>query len=227
MLQSFAEITSLVDGPVWIITGIFLVIFGTLLLLKARKERKFVAKRQFYLGVALFFLFYGLSKFIHYYGELVLPLSFNDPSYPLVWQLGSLPSYIAFTFLIFAIERNIVKTKYIFTIIMLALDVLVVALPYNTARYTSYFGSPLAGAFLIGIYIYLAQTVPGIRRTSQVRLIGLILFFAGLGLQIRNILEPLNITLGFTFRPFANILLIVGSLIYAKEHLAEKPEEQK
>ncbi len=227
MLQSFAQITVILDEPIWIITGIFLVIFGALLLNKARKERQFVAKRQFYLGVALFFFLYGLSKFVHYYGELVLPLGFIDPNYPLVWQLGSLPSYVAFTFLIFVIERNIVKTKYIFTIIMLALDVLVILLPYDTARYTAYFVSPLAGAFLIGIYIYLAQTVPGIRRTSQVRLIGLILFFCGLGLQIRAIQEPLSLALGFIIRPFANLLLIVGSYIYAKEHLAEKPEGQR
>ncbi len=226
MLQSFAEITYLIDGPVWIITGIFLVIFGTLLLLKARKERKFVAKRQFYLGVALFFFFYGLSKFLHFYADMVVGIA-DTINYPIWWLAGSLPSYVAFTFLIFVIERNIVKTKYIFTIIMLAIDVLVVVLPYEAARNTAYIVSPLAGAFLIGIYVYLAQTVPGIRRTSQKRLIGLILFFAGLGLQIVIIHTWVSTNYGFAIRPFANILLILGSLIYAKEHLAEKTEEQK
>ncbi len=202
------------------------MIFGTLLILKARKERRFVAKRQFYLGVALFFFFYGLSKFLHFYAEMVVTKA-DTVNYDIWWVLGAVPSYVAFTFLIFVIERNIVKTKYVFTIIMLALDILVVVLPPVIARYTAYFVSPLAGAFLIGIYAYLAQTVPGIRRTSQVRLIGLILFFGGLGLQITPIIDWVVGTFGFDMRPFANILLIVGSLIYAKEHLAEKPEEQK
>ncbi len=210
----------------WLITGIFLVIFGALLLIKARAERKFMAKRQFYLGVALFFFLYGLSKFVHYYADMIVGVG-DTVNYPIWWVAGSLPSYVAFSFLIFVIERNIVKTKYIFTIIMLAIDVLVVVLPYETARNTAYIASPLAGVFLIGIYVYLAQTVPGIRRTSQKRLIGLILFFAGLGLQIMVIHTWISVMWGFQIRPIANILLILGSFIYAKEHLAEKPEEQK
>jgi len=211
---------------VWLITGIFLVIFGALLLSKARKEREFRAKRQFYIGVALFFFFYGLSKFLHFYADIVVGVG-DLVNYPVWWVAGTLPSYLAFTFLIFVIERNIVKTRNVFTIIMCALDVLVVVLPYESARNTAYIVSPLAGIFLIGIYIYLAQTVPGIRRTSQVRLIGLALFFAGLGLQIIVIHTWIRAIFGFQIRPLANLLLIVGSLIYAKEHLAEKPGEQK
>ncbi len=226
MLQDFAQFTLAIDGPMWIITGIFLVVFGTLLLLKARKERKFMAKRQFYLGVALFFFFYGFSKFMHFIADMIVGVG-DIVNYPIWWLAGTLPSYVAFTFLIFVIERNIVKTKYVFTIILIAIDVLVLVLPFDIARFITYVGSPLVGVFLVGIYIYLAQTVPGIRRTSQKRLIGLILFFAGLGLQIMAIHTLISTNFGFMIRPFANILLILGSLIYAKEHLAEKPEEQK
>ena len=84
-----------------------MVIFGFLLVQKAKKVEKNRSKKSFYIGVALFFFFYGASKFIHYYGEI--HMGFEHEYYHIVWKLGTVHTFLAFTFLIYAIEKNVVQ----------------------------------------------------------------------------------------------------------------------
>jgi len=205
------------DTYIWIITAIILAIFG-LLMIDRSKRQKIKMKKSFYLGIAFFYLLYGISKFFHYYGEIIL--GFEHPNYPFFWKLGTVPTYIAFTSLIYVVERFTIKTKFIFTVSMIVVDILVLLLPYDIALYIGYFGTPFAAFYLIGVYLYLGIKVPGIRKTSILKFLWLFTYFIGFGLNIR-VLQDL---VGFKIRVIGNFLLIIGGFLYIKQNLQEKTE---
>jgi len=217
----FAEALQLADPYVWIGTGIILAVFGILMFERSLKQKEIKMKQSFYKGIALFYLLYGISKFFHYYGEVIM--GFNHPSYPIIWKFGTVPTFIAFTSLIYVVEKFTVKTKYIFTISTIIVDICTLFFPYDYALYVSYFGSPFAAFYLLGIYIYLGFKVPGIRKASFFKFIALLIYFVGFGLNIKVLQEMV----GFKIRVIGNILLIIGGYLYILQNLKDKAEDER
>lgn len=204
----------------WIVTVCFLAVNGTLLInkmLKTPREKKF--KRDFYLAYSIFcfswiglVLFFVLSDFERdAFGESELYFRFLSIAY----TFGN----ISLISIIFVGEKEIVKTKYIFsyaTAFTIVINVIFLIFSPNLVliiRYINYILISTETGVALLVYFYLSRKTTGELRTMAIiTLIALIIVAFAFILQTDFLISS-----GLVLPYFSQILLIIGLTLLTYE----------
>lgn len=181
-------------------------------------------KSQYSMGLTLFFVLFVFSRIclmvlVYIYGYDGVE-QYLLPTPTLLWlQLGyNILSYGGVFILYLVLEHNIIKTKYIFsvvTLILLTISIVNYFMLENIFLYQIPFFIPVVLGFP-GIYLYLAAKNTGELRTNSLKMaVGMIIFELGIILGIPNAQASLwsVIMPPIVYEILSPILFIIGTII--------------
>ncbi|MHA1370328.1 MAG: hypothetical protein ACTSWN_16395 [Promethearchaeota archaeon] len=218
----------------WSIRTLLLIIYIVFLfasffyfLLTSRRKEVLVAKR-ISLGYGLFGLCYGMTRLLfllsdyeiaYHFGEVTRThLSFVTAAYSV--------TFISIMFIYFTVEKYILSRKLIFTFLsVIAFSISVLSFvftvgnllpeisPQRIAQYTLYFVGPVLALGILSLYIIIYRSSPkgSLKNKSLMAIIGLVIFFSGLLLDMDVISTLLASNLRLLISP---ILFLVGTFIF-------------
>jgi hypothetical protein len=148
-----------------ILFPIICCIGGTFLIFKGAKAEE-VGQKYFFSGLGLFGYLYALTRI----SFLISDFTIDDPNlYPIFWRLASVISLIALLILILVLERYVVKTKYIFTILCVIGTVLTAVLQEDVARIIVVIVSGIVLIVILSIYLYIGKKSQGAPRLKALK----------------------------------------------------------
>ena len=167
------------------------------------RAREFKAEGQtssaaLFNGYALFFgctIITRFAFFVSNYYSLYGGATYYDgetlPEFIVAIRIAYCTSLVALAFLFYGLEKYILPTKFIATLIPLVVGILALILPYDTARMINTAIMPLYFLFGVGSYVYIFKHSTGeLRKNSLITMVGLLLFFMGLLLDSKFMKVP-------------------------------------
>jgi hypothetical protein len=207
-----------------ILNGILIVViisFAFFLFTKRKGKGEEGAQPSIFLGYFFFLLSYAITRLffvlsdieIYYHGETALSEVYVGIAYA-GGILGAL-------WLFYSIERYLIKTRYVFTVIgivIFALSIISITqiIPTTIPQTIIFIALPIFFALIFIMYLYVViKTTGGARRRSTGILIGILFFMIGFlfgSSLFGNILDPIGL---YTFRILIEpIILMVGGAIF-------------
>jgi hypothetical protein len=211
----------------FIVFTALLFIFGVMFFLRAKKQEVEMAKRiKFSLG--LFMILYGICRVFFILMFHIDPDHYYNLFASIAYSFGNL----GFTAVIWALEKAKYKTKYFFLIAMVITIITIIGTVielFNIANIREILlqvitlGMPIAGFFIIILYISLIRLSAGsVRKKSIYALLGFLIFIIGifmdgqtfLGIQAGLESEAAAAFNFFTMN-FVPLICIGGILLFA------------
>ncbi|MHA1229956.1 MAG: hypothetical protein ACTSRP_00095 [Candidatus Helarchaeota archaeon] len=187
------------------------------------KTYELKSQKRFFLGLALFFIFWGLMKICftisNYYKNIDLIY------YSIYWKIAASLGICGLLSIILVLETYMVKSKYFFSIITLIGLVLAMTLPISGteitgARLASYIFLPLGAISIILLYLYLYVKLTGkLRHETGLILWGILLIFLGYSVNIELIKKYFDPIL---LDHISSIMMICGALLYTLMYYRKK-----
>ncbi|MBD3227698.1 MAG: hypothetical protein GF329_05875 [Candidatus Lokiarchaeota archaeon] len=167
------------------------------------------AQRDYFLGMVVFIVVHMISRIFYMLYDFYY---INGSPYVPFWDIGAAIGAASVVFLLFAIERHMLKkTKYLFTILSIITVVLYFVI-YQYRDIVQLIMIPIVAIVVPLIYVYTAIKSTGqIRKTSIIIAIGIIIFILGQAAHSINvwdifteniafglyyIISPIGLTLG-------------------------------
>ncbi len=190
---------------------IFMLIMGIIFLGKGIKEEEMKSQKYFKYGLAMFALLTSVTRAFFLLSDFE---TVGTDSYNLFWKVAVISSMAALIFITLVIEKYLVKTYYIFTMIGIigAGIIMFVDVPLATLLNVPLYLA-LGGEVFV-LYIYLAIKSPGTLRTkSLLMLLSLLIFSAGILFDSESVTNALvGADLGFV----GAILMWIGLSVYLR-----------
>lgn len=170
---------------IWICVVAF-VVFGIFFFKKYRSSEETQAK--FYLGLAAFCLCFAIMRmwflFSDFVEEGIWAISSLGPfviDADFYWRLAAIFGIGAVLGVLFVIERYMVKTRYIITLITSIGLVIALVFPVTPiGRTATYIFTPIGVLGIIGLYAYLIKNSAGLIRTKTIlAMVGIFIIFLG------------------------------------------------
>ncbi len=202
-----------------------LIALGILFALKAKKQ-ELEAARRIKLAFGMFGIFYGVCRifFALAFQEFTNP----DANYNLFVNIAYSFGMIGFISLIWGLEKAKYETRYFFmiglaiTILTIAgviLNLLNILVIREFVLIVIYIGTPIAGFFIVILYIQLIRMSTGtIRKKSIYSLVGFLVMVVGITMDSQFFLAIEAVPLWFKM-DVVPIVCIVGYLIFAINQL--------
>jgi hypothetical protein len=189
--------------------SIICIIIGFLILLKSSKTEK-TKQNYFYIGIATFFFLFSLARICFIFYDFII-----DEEFLLIlfWRLASVITIIGLLILVLILEKYLVNTHYIFTLIGTIGSILTASLGLDIARILAAIIGGILVFIIIGLYLYIAK-----KSSERPRIIALkcaisIFILAAGVLTEGNFGRAL---LGLNTGILGTILMIIGVLYYFK-----------
>lgn len=206
--------------------------FGVLFLVKSRQKETSSPKR-FYFGIATFSMSYGLMTFFFFISDSVktgtLPAIFTGFAtfdFGIWWKVAAFFGILGFTAILFVLELDVIKTKFILTIMAIVGSVFAMILPVSEslaidARFIITITIPYGACAVLGIYSYLIyKSHSEIRKKSIGSLVGILIVFIGfaintvLGQQVFWFLGPFSFYIALALQMIGPIIFALYNLVY-------------
>ncbi|MHA1264892.1 MAG: hypothetical protein ACTSRS_06610 [Candidatus Helarchaeota archaeon] len=201
------------DLDFWLLWMCVLVFFlyGTFFLKKYREAEETQAK--FYFGLALFCICFAFMRISFLLYDL--KYYFVEPEF--FWRVAAILGIGAVIFILFVIERYMVKTHYILSLITSIGLVIALIFPVTPiGRTATYIFTPIGVLGIIGLYVYLIKNSSGIiRMKTFLALLGILIIFIGyiLDTNLFQTILPLSIEeIGI----ITSIIMMFGGLIFVQ-----------
>lgn len=202
-----------------LINASIMFIFACLFWYSTYKKSEIASQKWFSFGVGLFLFGFGLTRIFFLLWDLVELGYWNglglDPD--IWWKLATISGLGSLLFVLIVLEKYMVNTKFILSIVTSIGLVLAIILPVQEelafdAKLATYIAIPFAVAGILMIYLYLIIKTPGkVRKKSAGSFIGILL--AAFGHTMATVLSEKLI--GIDLSIFAPILMIIGIVIYS------------
>lgn len=192
-----------------ILFPIICCIGGTFLFYKGAKAEE-VGQKYFFLGIGLFGYLYALTRISFLFSDFT-----KDDAilHPIFWRLGQVISFIALLILIFVLERYVVKTKYIFTILCAIGTVLTAVLQEDVVKIIIIIIPAIVLLVVLSIYIYVGKKSQGAPRIKSIKC-AISVFILVLGIFIEGSLG--RTLLGFDTGIIGTLIMMMGISYYFK-----------
>ena len=176
---------------------------GTFLFFRGAKAEE-IGQQYFFYGLGLFGYLYAFTRICFVISE------FNI-LYPIFWRLGQVISFTAMLILILVLERYIVKTKYIFTIICAIGTLLTAVLPQNVVMIVIAINSAIVLIVILSIYLYVGKKSQGAPRVKALKS-AISIFILVVGIFIEGSFG--RALLGFDTGILGTSIMIIGISYY-------------
>jgi len=181
---------------------------GTFLIYRGAKAEE-IGQQYFFFGLGLFGYLYAVARISFVISESID----DDILIPIFWRLGHVISFTALLILILVLERYIVKTKYIFTIICAIGIVLVVVLQEDLARIVIAIIPTMVMIVILSIYLFVAKKSQGPPRVKAIKS-AISIFTLVVGIFIEGSFG--SALLGFNTGILGTLVMIIGISYYFK-----------
>ena len=169
----------------WIIFSIFSIIMAIYLSKKFLFTELEGGQRDYFLGMVLFIIIHLIARIFYMLYDFYY---IGGVPYELFWDIAAIIGVGSLIFLLFAIERHILKkSRYIFTILSIITFVLLIVLPVYK-EIIQLIMIPIVAILVPAIYIYTAAKISGkIRKNSLIIAFSLIIFILGQSAHSTNV----------------------------------------
>lgn len=189
------------------VIGAFLISFYALI--SSRKSNRKLSS-NYLIGIAVFFLFFGVGRLIYMIHDYFAPDSLEI----ILWKIATVVIFCGLTVFIYTLETFIYKkTKHIFSIIGVFILFMVIILELDFARFFIYAGNLILLIVPALIYIIMIRNSTGdVRKWSIVILIGMVIFAVGQGTALFEIVGLMDIISSSIFAPPVTLagLVVLG-----------------
>jgi hypothetical protein len=228
-LESLEDFFSIRTFLLIIFIGILIIGFFTFMVKASKTD--VVGTKRIYQGYGLFGLTYGLTRIFFLLSDYEIASNSGIVTQlHLIWVTTAYSvTFISILFIYFSVEKYVLNRKPVFTFIALgAFIVCLIALvmvifgigldlannagPHRIAQYVLYITGPILAGGIMILYIIIFKNASGeVRRRSFLSIIGLILLFTGLLLDMDILSQFLIEEIRFLLSPIA---FMVGTSIF-------------
>ncbi|MBD3338694.1 MAG: hypothetical protein GF353_06285 [Candidatus Lokiarchaeota archaeon] len=192
-----------------IVLLIFKLLVAALLFLQVLRKTKETGKFSFDFLFSMFILMICLFfsrlifLFYDYFFTRFNPDTFHKEPNVLLWRFAMIISILGYAILLFVLDKKVLgfKFKGIFTYIMIIAIILIAVYPVSTPTdfiVLSGFGAvgAVSALIIIFIFLYIAIKTPGLRKSSLMISIGVLIYAIGAILVLQPIVAPLRAAYG-------------------------------
>ena len=150
------KMTTMESLIIWIV-AIGLMYLTSTFFVRRAVQSDISSQRSLFLGIALCFAFYGVTRILFLIGSAVDPTE-STPLYNTYWSAATLVGMIGFTFLLFVLEKNPLnqRTKYIGTIAAIIVLIISIVLGTEAGGLALALSIPFLAVSILAIYLYLS-----------------------------------------------------------------------
>ena len=196
----------------WVSFVILSVVFAIFMTKKFLLSDLEPAQRDYFLGLVLFIIIHMVSRIFY----ILYDFYWIDGSqFILFWDIAAAVGTASLIFLLFAIERHIIKkTKFLFTILSI-ITVCLYFIIYEYRNIVQLFMIPIVAIVIPAIYVYTAiKSTGNVRKNSLIIAMGLIVFILGQAAHSINIWDLFMYDIAFFLYFIASpIGLLIGGLL--------------
>ena len=176
---------------------------GTFLIFKGSKAEE-IGQQYFFYGIGLFGYLYALTRI----GFLISDFTRDNAIlFPIFWRLAQIISLIALLILVLVLEKYVVKTKYIFTIICAIGTVLTAVLQRDVAKIIIIIISVIVLIVILSIYLYIGKKSQGAARIKAFKC-AISIFMLAAGIFIEGSFG--STLLGFDTGILGTVIMTIG-----------------